>query len=253
MNASGSTEREATALDSPSDSAQPRLSRRGGRRRGRDLLSGRVRCGLCNRVAGVDYNERGQAIYKCRHRGKGCRLSSRSANGLHRAALLGLQLLATEGELQDAIQAELRGQTPTSPPRTQATRAGLVGSLTQKRRKLLDLHYADKITAETFADEERRLTGPLSTPGRRASDRAGTRAQKPSRRTVRGRRPTTPRAERRHTVARSNASRTKSLDRRPGRGRRHQTPSGSAPDPATRSGWRRRSDHRRTRPRSSGR
>jgi DNA invertase Pin-like site-specific DNA recombinase len=39
-----------------------------GRRRGRDVLSGRVRCGLCRRVVGVDYNERGQAIYKCRHR-----------------------------------------------------------------------------------------------------------------------------------------------------------------------------------------
>ena len=34
----------------------------------------------------------------------------------------------------------------------------LVLSLTQKRRKLLDLHYADQITAEAFADEEPRLT-----------------------------------------------------------------------------------------------
>ena len=43
-----------------------------GTRRSRDLLSGRVRCGLCGRVLGLEYNDRGQAIYRCKHRDTGC-------------------------------------------------------------------------------------------------------------------------------------------------------------------------------------
>ena len=43
-----------------------------GRRRSKHLLSGKVRCGLCGRVAGVHYNDRNQAIFRCRHRGQGC-------------------------------------------------------------------------------------------------------------------------------------------------------------------------------------
>jgi DNA invertase Pin-like site-specific DNA recombinase len=131
-----------------------------GRRRGRDLLSGRVRCGLCQRVVGVDYNERGQAIYKCRHRGQGCRLPGRSAKGLQRAALLGLRLLATDDELQTAIRVELQAHEPAAPG--DVHRSSLVAALGQKRRKLLDLHYADQISAEAFADEERRLTSQLA-------------------------------------------------------------------------------------------
>jgi hypothetical protein len=43
-----------------------------GQRRSKDLLSGKVRCGLCGRIAGVHYNDRNQAIFRCRHRGQGC-------------------------------------------------------------------------------------------------------------------------------------------------------------------------------------
>lgn len=78
-----------------------------GRRRGKDVLSGRVRCGLCERIIGVDYNERNQALYRCRHRGHGCDQPGRSANGLHRAAVLGLRVLAGDEELQEAIRQEL--------------------------------------------------------------------------------------------------------------------------------------------------
>ncbi|HEY5121559.1 MAG TPA: hypothetical protein VII84_08275 [Acidimicrobiales bacterium] len=74
-----------------------------GQPRSKDLLSGRVRCGLCARVAGVHYNDRNQAIYRWRHRGQGCAQSGRSANGLHRAAVLGLRALARDTDLQEAI------------------------------------------------------------------------------------------------------------------------------------------------------
>ena len=78
-----------------------------GQRRGRDLLAGRVRCGLCGRRIGPDTNERGQMLYRCWHRGKGCRQPGRSANGLHRAAVRGLRELATDAALQAAIRDEL--------------------------------------------------------------------------------------------------------------------------------------------------
>jgi DNA invertase Pin-like site-specific DNA recombinase len=83
-----------------------------GQRRSKDLLSGRVRCGLCGRVAGVHYNDRNQAIYRCRHRGQGCAQSGRSANGLHRAAVLGLRVLASDLDLQEAIRTQLTAPPP---------------------------------------------------------------------------------------------------------------------------------------------
>ncbi len=128
-----------------------------GKRRSKDLLSGFVRCGLCGRVAGVHYNNRGQAIYRCRHRGEGCPQSGRSANGLHRAAVLGLRVLADDVDLQHAIRHQLnshrREQAPQRPSETSAA-----ASLKAKERKLLDLFYADRIDADAFAAEHLRLT-----------------------------------------------------------------------------------------------
>ncbi len=96
-----------------------------GKRRSKDLLSGLVRCGLCGRVAGVHYNNRGQAIYRCRHRGEGCPQSGRSANGLHRAAVLGLRVLADDVDLQNAIRHQLNAhrhdEAPQALPVTSAT------------------------------------------------------------------------------------------------------------------------------------
>ena len=128
-----------------------------GRRRSKDLLSGLVRCGLCGRVAGVHYNNRGQAIYRCRHRGEGCPQSGRSANGLHRAAVLGLRVLADDKDLQSAIRHQLgaRGHQETSQG---ASVTSATASLKAKERKLLDLFYADKIDADAFAAEHQRLT-----------------------------------------------------------------------------------------------
>jgi site-specific DNA recombinase len=44
-----------------------------GRRRGSDVLSGHVRCGLCGRRMAVDQNGEGRILYRCRHRGMGCK------------------------------------------------------------------------------------------------------------------------------------------------------------------------------------
>lgn len=67
-----------------------------GKRRGRDVLSGKVRCGLCQRVASVGYNARNQPIYRCRHRGQGCSIPVQSARGLQRAARLGISRVCSE-------------------------------------------------------------------------------------------------------------------------------------------------------------
>ena len=79
-----------------------------GRRRGRDLLSGRVFCGLCGKRMAVEQNGEGRVMYRCRHRGKGCDQPRRTNKGLHLAARLGLRLLAQDPELQAAIREELR-------------------------------------------------------------------------------------------------------------------------------------------------
>src|SRR5665213_3268182 len=70
-----------------------------GQRRSKHLLSGKVRCGLCGRVAGVQYNDRNQAIYRCRHRGSGCNVPGRAAHGLHRAMVIGLREYRNDPDL----------------------------------------------------------------------------------------------------------------------------------------------------------
>ncbi len=129
-----------------------------GRRRGRDVLSGRVRCGLCGRRISPDTNERGQMLYRCWHRGKGCRQPGRSANGLHRAVVVGLRELGDNSELQAAIREELARHLQRDTERSGATRQATISALVAKRHKLLQLHYDDEITASAFEEEERRLT-----------------------------------------------------------------------------------------------
>ncbi len=70
-----------------------------GRPRGTDLLSGRVRCGLCRRLMAIDSNGEGRKLYRCRHRGQGCAQPSRTNVGLLRAAVLGLRLIGDDVEL----------------------------------------------------------------------------------------------------------------------------------------------------------
>ena len=142
-------------VDEATFSAAQRANRTG-ERRGRDLLSGKVRCGLCGRVAVVHYNNRNQAIYRCRHRGQGCAQPGRSANGLHRAAVLGLRVLAHDEALQRAIRHQLARHRVVKPS-PGPTASSVVASLRAKERKLFDLYYADRIDAEGFATEQRRL------------------------------------------------------------------------------------------------
>lgn len=130
-----------------------------GRPRSRHLLSGRIRCGLCGRVASVRYGRDGAVLYRCRHRGRGCGQPSRSASGLERAALLGLRLLAEDAGLQEAIRRQLAraaGEAPEASSRRRA--AAALGELADRRRKLLDLYYSGAIGTELFAEEEERLT-----------------------------------------------------------------------------------------------
>jgi DNA invertase Pin-like site-specific DNA recombinase len=92
----------------------------------------------------------------------GLRSPRRASKGLHRAALLGLRLLVDDVELQEAIRAEL--STSTRRPAVKAGRrdsntpAQELGELADRRRKLLELHYADRISADLFAEEERSIT-----------------------------------------------------------------------------------------------
>ena len=113
-----------------------------GRRRGRDLLSGRVFCGLCGKRMAVEQNGEGRVMYRCRHRGKGCDQPRRTNKGLHLAARLGLRLLAQD-------------------PEPQAAPAERLAALSERRRKLLELYYSDRISAEGFAEAEARLASDI--------------------------------------------------------------------------------------------
>lgn len=139
-----------------------------GKRRSRDVLSGRVRCGLCSRVLGVEYNERGQAIYRCKHRGRGPRPAGTVSEGPPWAALLGLDVLGEDQELQDAIRAELKHHDVSAEV---DSRPQAVARVKAKRAKLLELYYDDRISADLFAEEEQRLATQLAEMERAESER----------------------------------------------------------------------------------
>ena len=109
------------------------------------------------------HQRRGQPIYRCRHRGEGCRIPGRSAAGLHRAARLGIDLLRTDDQLIEAIRSHLAGKAqraggaPAEPGRS-----GVLANLRRKRDKLLQLFLDDKITEDYFAEQERLLTAKIN-------------------------------------------------------------------------------------------
>lgn len=143
-----------------------------GRRRGSDLLTGRVFCGICGRRMASDQNGAGRVMYRCRHRGRGCNQPRRTNRGLHRAALLGLNLLANDDELHEAIRAELRrtGATGRRPGRrADAAPPARLAELSERRRKLLELYYAGKISGDGFAEEEERITRAIEAAREAAS------------------------------------------------------------------------------------
>ena len=129
-----------------------------GQRIGKDLLSGRVVCGVCGRRIAIEFTGNGNGIYRCRHRGKGCpEVPGRSAKGLHLAAKLAIRVLGEDQDLQDAIRQQLRGRV-TEQRTAKPSRSGAVTQLRQKRQKLLELHYADQISGAMFAEQEAMLT-----------------------------------------------------------------------------------------------
>ena len=138
---------------------------RKGKRRGKDTLSGHVRCGKCSRAMSIDQNGQGHTMYKCAHRGGGCAQPRRSSKGLLRAALLGLRLVGSDENLQSAIRRELDGarlgaRQGVSRDRRRTTKA--LGDLTERRRRLLELYYADQISADLFATEEQHLAQQIT-------------------------------------------------------------------------------------------
>ena len=151
-----------------------------GRRKGKDLLAGKVRCGLCNRLMAIDGNGEGQRMYRCHHRGQGCRQPRRTVAGLVRAAVLGMRLIGEDEELRAAIRRELeRAREPATragggsarrtshqmgqDPQDAPDRRTRTGQIEAQRRKLLRLFYDDRIGADLFAEEEARLTRLLQT------------------------------------------------------------------------------------------
>ena len=140
-----------------------------GQRRSKHLLSGKVRCGLCGRVAGVQYNDRSQGFYRCRGQGRSCQQPARAANGLQRATVLGMRVLADDVDLQSAIRHELTAHRRVETHKGPSV-ASVIASLKKKDRKLLDLHYADQIDADTFAEEHRRLATQMTTLQRESDE-----------------------------------------------------------------------------------
>ena len=162
------------AIITPEAFAAAHRGRVRGRARGTDLLSGRVRCRLCHRLMALDQNGEGRKLYRCHHRGQGCRQPRRTNVGLHRAAVLGLQLIGDDVELQAAIRRELElARTPAlkagGGPRTRRSRRG-VDDLVAQRRKLLRLYYDDKVGADLFAEEEARLSVAIREAQRESND-----------------------------------------------------------------------------------
>jgi site-specific DNA recombinase len=138
---------------------------RKGVRHSRDILSGRLTCGICTRRMVVQQNGRGSVVFKCRHRGQSCSQPVRSNKGLARAAMFGLSLLKHDERLLEAIRRRLAGGTRTDPGGGRRDRrpapAKALESLSGKRRQLLDLYYAGSISAEGFKQEEERLLASI--------------------------------------------------------------------------------------------
>lgn len=145
------------------DQAQRGWLNGGRKRQSRHPFSGVVRCGLCGRAASVDSNGKGNRYYRCMHRGEGCDMPRRAATGIERAALLGLRLIGRDEGLQEAIRRHLRKATVPDARRADGTSVARADELRERRRRLLDLHYREQISAELFAEQEADLTLKLRT------------------------------------------------------------------------------------------
>jgi hypothetical protein len=93
--------------------------------------------------------------------------------GLVHAVLLRLRLVAEDEELQEAIRRELKkavGSGAGEPRRGRGRTPG-IEDLAERRCKLLELYYADKLSAEAFAEEEARLSDQIQAIRREQEER----------------------------------------------------------------------------------
>ena len=75
--------------------------------------------------------------------------------------------------MQEAIRRELKkavGSGAGEPLRGRGRTSG-IEDLVERRRKLLELYYADKLSAELFAEEESGLSGQIQAVSREQEDR----------------------------------------------------------------------------------
>ena len=73
---------------------------------------------------------------------------------------MGLRLIGENEELREAIRRELSGTGGAEPLRRTPGRkrpVATLATLSEKRRKLLELYYSDKISPDLFAEEEDRI------------------------------------------------------------------------------------------------
>jgi hypothetical protein len=75
--------------------------------------------------------------------------------------------------LQEAIRGELKKAVGSglSEPRRGHMKDSGIEDLAEQRRKLLELYYADKLSAELFAEEEARLSGQIQAVRRDQEER----------------------------------------------------------------------------------
>jgi uncharacterized protein with NAD-binding domain and iron-sulfur cluster len=83
--------------------------------------------------------------------------------------VLGLGLLTGDQNLQAAIRYQLSAHRRADAPKGPSN-ASVITSLQKKQRKLLDLHYAEQIDAETFAVEHRHIVSQIKTLQQEADD-----------------------------------------------------------------------------------
>ena len=88
--------------------------------------------------------------------------------------MLGLTLVGRDERLQVPIRKQLasngRPATMTTPRRREVSPAVMLTELADDRRKLLELYYGDRISADGFQEEERRLCGAIERARARATD-----------------------------------------------------------------------------------
>jgi hypothetical protein len=79
-------------------------------------------------------------------------------------------LITGDQDLQAAIRYQLTAHRRAEAPKRPSS-AGVIASLRKKQRKLLDLHYAEQIDAETFAVEHRHIVSQIKTLKQEAVDK----------------------------------------------------------------------------------